>query len=194
MKIGRWKVSGGFCRIRMKKSKQMEKLIITPKTKIYDLLESYPHLEEVLIATAPQFKKLKNPVLRKTITKITTLSQAAVVGGVKVEELINKLRKEVGQAAVDALVIDGGNYVTEKPLWFDARHVTQSIDIREMLNAGEQPVHEVLAAIRRLGDGEILKVTSPFIPAPLIDKTLSLNYQHWLEKVGDEVFYVYFRV
>lgn len=65
MKIGRWKVSGGFCRIRMKKSKQMEKLIITPKTKIYDLLESYPHLEAVLIATAPQFKKLKNPVLRK---------------------------------------------------------------------------------------------------------------------------------
>jgi hypothetical protein len=28
----------------------MEKLIITPKTKIYDLLESYPELEDVLLS------------------------------------------------------------------------------------------------------------------------------------------------
>ncbi|WP_297095775.1 DUF1858 domain-containing protein [uncultured Draconibacterium sp.] len=59
----------------------MEKLIITPKTKIFDLLEAYPQLEDVLIRAAPPFKKLRNPVLRKTITKITTLSQAATIGG-----------------------------------------------------------------------------------------------------------------
>jgi hypothetical protein len=49
----------------------MENLIISPKTKIYELLEAYPQLEETLIALAPPFKKLKNPVLRKTIAKIT---------------------------------------------------------------------------------------------------------------------------
>jgi len=35
----------------------MEKLIITPKTKIYDLLEAYPELEDTLISSAPEFKK-----------------------------------------------------------------------------------------------------------------------------------------
>ena len=59
----------------------MEKLIITPKTKIYDLFEGYPQLEDILIGSAPEFKKLKNPVLRKTITSITNIGQAAIIGG-----------------------------------------------------------------------------------------------------------------
>lgn len=171
----------------------MDKLIITPKTKIFDLLEAYPQLEDVLIAVAPPFKKLKNPVLRKTITKITTLSQASVIGGIKVEELINKLRAEVGQTATDSIETEDRNYTTEKPDWFYVSNISESIDIREMLNAGEQPVHEVLALLKKLDSGKILKVIAPFIPAPLIDKSLSLNYEHWLDKKGDEEFFVYFR-
>lgn len=171
----------------------MDKLIITPKTKIFDLLEAYPQLEDVLIAVAPPFKKLKNPVLRKTITRITTLSQAAVIGGIKVEELIIKLRTEVGQSATDSIETEVGNIITEKPDWFDESKISASIDIREMLNAGEQPVHEVMALLKKLNPGDILKVIAPFIPAPLIDKSLSMNYNHWLNKEGEDEFCVYFR-
>jgi len=134
----------------------MDKLIITPKTKIFDLLEAYPQLEDVLIAAAPPFKKLKNPVLRKTVAKITSLSQAATIGGLKVEELINKLRLEVGQTASDDIIVEHGDYVTEKPDWFITADVAETIDIREMLNAGEQPVHEVLSAVKKLGGNKIL--------------------------------------
>lgn len=172
----------------------MNKLIITPKTKIFDLLEAYPQLEDVLIAVAPPFKKLKNPVLRKTITKITTLSQASVIGGIKVEELINKLRSEAGQTLIDAIETEGCNYTTEKPDWFDESNISESIDIRKMLNAGEQPVHEVLALLKKLDSGNILRVIAPFIPAPLIDKSLSLNYEHWLDKKGEEEYWVFFKV
>ena len=170
----------------------MEKLIITPKTKIYDLLEAYPQLEDILISAAPPFKKLKNPVLRKTITKITTLSQAATIGGLKVEELINTLRNEVGQANADIMTGESENYFTEKPEWFNEADISETIDIREMLNAGEQPVHEVMSAIKKLKDNEILKVVAPFIPAPLLDKSLSMNYKHWLNKKGEEEYCVYF--
>ena len=34
----------------------MNKLLITPKTKIHDLLETYPRLEDELIAAAPPFR------------------------------------------------------------------------------------------------------------------------------------------
>jgi len=34
----------------------MDQLIITPKTKVYDLIETYPQLEDVLISMAPPFK------------------------------------------------------------------------------------------------------------------------------------------
>lgn len=171
----------------------MDKLIITPKTKIYDLLESYPQLEDKLIAIAPPFKKLKNPVLRKTIARVTTLAQAAIVGGVKVEEMIAQLRNDVGQTSTETIEVESGNYITLRPEWFDEAKIAQTIDIRKMLNAGEQPVHEVLSAIKRLNDNEILKVKAPFIPAPLIDKSLSMNYQHWLDKKDEEEYWVYFR-
>jgi len=52
---------------------------LTPATKVADLLESWPELEEVLIAHAPAFRRLKNPVLRRTVARVATLEQAAGV-------------------------------------------------------------------------------------------------------------------
>ncbi len=53
------------------------KLIITPQTKVKELLDAYPELEPVLIDMAPAFKKLRNPVLRRTIARVTSIKQAA---------------------------------------------------------------------------------------------------------------------
>jgi hypothetical protein len=170
----------------------MEKLIITPKTKIYDLLEAYPQLEETLIGSAPEFRKLKNPILRKTITRITNIGQAATIGGLHVEELVNRLRSEVGQGSIEQLDDTGTKYTTICPGWFKKEAVVNTIDVREMLNRDEQPVHEVLAAIKKLGNNEILEIIAPFIPAPLLDKTLSLGYKHWLDQRSEGDFRVYF--
>jgi TusA-related sulfurtransferase len=67
-----------------------------------------------------------------------------------------------------------------------------TIDIRDMLHAGEQPVHEVLSAIKKLNENDILKIIAPFIPAPLLDKSFSLKYKHWLNKKSVEEYCVYF--
>ncbi len=171
----------------------MEKLIITPKTKIYDLLSSYPELEDVLIDAAPQFRKLKNPVLRNTITRITNLGQAASVGRLKTEDLVNRLRKAAGQDTIESFDETKSKYTTIRPGWFSEDAVKDALDIRQMLDAGEQPVHEVLARLRQVNKNEILEIIAPFIPAPLIDKTISLGYQHWLQKISDAEFHVYFR-
>jgi hypothetical protein len=60
-----------------------------------------------------------------------------------------------------------------------------------MLAAGEQPVNQVISDLNHLTSGKIYKLTSPFLPAPLIDKALSLNIDHWVLKEGDLVL-VYF--
>ncbi len=170
----------------------MEKLIITPKTKINTLLEAYPELEEVLINAAPEFKKLKNPLLRNTIARITSISQAAIIGKLNVGELVNMLRAKVGQGSIDQPEAPSAKYNTIQPGWFKPSSVVTIIDIKEILNRGEQPVYEVLAAIKALRKKEILKITAPFIPAPLLDKTLSLGYRHWLNKINDNEFEVFF--
>ena len=168
----------------------MSKLIITPKTKVMDLIKNYPNLEDILIEYAPAFKKLKNPVLRKTVAKVASLQQAAAVGNVKVEELINRLRQEVGQNLISE--VGDTVYNTRKPDWFSEDLVALELDAREMLAAGEQPVNQIIADLKGLEKSKIYKLISPFVPAPAIDKASSLNFQHWIEKIGKEEYNVYF--
>jgi Domain of unknown function (DUF1858) len=92
---------------------EKEQLIITPKTKVLQLIETYPQLEEVLIKNVPAFSKLKNPLLRKTVAKIATLQQAASIGNIKTGDLINILRKVVGQELLNES--DSTTYNTNKP-------------------------------------------------------------------------------
>jgi hypothetical protein len=165
-------------------------LIITPKTKVLQLIEAYPQLEAVLISYVPAFKKLQNPVLRKTVAKIATLQQAAAIGNVKIEDLINKLRKEIGQDLFNQK--ENAMYNTEKPGWFDESLITAELDARPMLAAGEHPVNQVIADLKSLEQGKIYKLNAPFLPAPLIDKASSLNFGHWVTKADDDSFTIYF--
>ena len=56
------------------------KFTISPKTKVGELLDAYPELEQLLMAMSPAFEKLKNPVLRRTVAKVATLQQISVAG------------------------------------------------------------------------------------------------------------------
>ncbi|MBU4268358.1 MAG: DUF1858 domain-containing protein [Acidobacteria bacterium] len=167
-----------------------DKLIITPKTRVLQLLEAYPQLEDVLIGIVPAFKKLQNPMLRRTVARVATLQQAAAIGSVKVDELINRLRREVGQ---DLYTGSAGNaYNTAKPGWFDAKLVAGEFDARIKLAAGEQPVNQVMADLTAMAAGTVYKLSAPFLPAPLIDKAASLGIRHWLVREGEGSFVVYF--
>ena len=167
-----------------------EKLIITPKTKVLQLIEAYPQLEDVLIEYVPAFKKLKNPILRNTVAKIASLQQAAAVGNVKVEDMINLLRKHVGQ---DLFTENAGTlYNTEKPDWFAENLIENELDAKTMLAAGEQPVNQVMADLKDMKKGSIYKLIAPFLPAPLIDKATSMEIKHWIVKENEEAYIVYF--
>ena len=170
---------------------QKQNLIITPKTKVLDLIENYPELEDILIEIAPAFKKLKNPVLRRTVAKIATLQQAAAIGGVKTEDLINRLRKELGQDLVEGET--GVKYNYNKPDWFLEEKIDARFNASEMLARGEHPVNQVLADLNHLEEGKIYELIAPFLTAPLIDKATSLGLKHWIDKRSDEEYYIYFQ-
>lgn len=165
-------------------------LIITPKTKVLQLIEHYPQLEDILIEYAPAFKKLKNPVLRKTVARVATLQQAASIGNVKVEDLINRLRKEVGQDLLKES--EDVNYNVKRPGWFDEGKIDMELDAGEMLEQGEHPVNQVITDLKKLHAGKIYKLKAPFVPAPIIDKATSLIFEHWVDKKSAEEVVVYF--
>ena len=167
-------------------------IFITPETKISQLLEAYPELEETLIEIAPAFKKLKNPILRKTIAKVTSLRQAAKVGNVLLSEAINKLRSEVGQQAAEDLaeVIDSSSM--KQPAWFEASKLVKTIDARPMLEAGEEPVKFVFKELNQLEAGQILELVTPFEPAPLITMAKEKRFNVWTKRVAEDKFINYF--
>jgi DUF438 domain-containing protein len=65
------------------------------KVKIDDLLKEYPGLMDFLVNKWPTFKKLKNPVLRKTIGKMATVSQAAALASIDVSFLLTEIAGEI---------------------------------------------------------------------------------------------------
>ncbi|MBU2500298.1 DUF1858 domain-containing protein, partial [bacterium] len=107
-----------------------DRVDIAPETRLADLLESWPALEDELIRIAPPFAKLRNPVLRRTIARVTTLRQAAGVGGVPLPELIARLRQAAG---LQELAVDGENGARSagRPSWLDAVKVVERYDARE---------------------------------------------------------------
>jgi len=159
---------------------------ITPETKIGQLLEEYPQLEEVLMEMAPEFKKLRNPILRKTIARVASLRQAAAVGRVPLSELINRLRKEAG--IQEMFISDELSETTtkEKPSWFSASRVIRHLDARPMLAAGEQPISRVFDECKNLKRGEIFELITPFVPVPLIEEAKKRGYLVWIDREGDD--------
>jgi DUF438 domain-containing protein len=70
-------------------------MILTPETRIHDLLTEYPHLLDFLAAYRPDFQKLKNPVLRSTVGRVATLATAAAMGNVPLPTLIADLERAI---------------------------------------------------------------------------------------------------
>lgn len=145
----------------------MDKIQITPELKISELLDNYPELEDKLIGIAPAFKKLKNPVLRKTLAKVTTLRQVSSVAEITLAELINNLRAAAGQNEI--VVEENQTQQSDKPDWVIEENIKITYDARIDLENGNHPVGKVTKEMLTLKGEELYLLITPFFPGPLID-------------------------
>lgn len=166
------------------------KLDITPKTLVGDLLKNYPQLEDKLIEIAPVFKKLKNPVLRRTIAKVTTLKQAAIIGGISLSFIIKELRKEANMDGID-VSNDIFESIKPKPAWVEENKILNEYDAREDLENGNHPAAKVTKDILQLKEKENYLLITPFIPAPLIKIMEDKGFETYTEKIAEENFKTY---
>lgn len=164
---------------------------INPSTKVYDLLNTYPELEETLIGIAPPFKKLRNPILRKSIAKIATLKNISSVGNIPLNELINKIKKAVGQKITDDQYEDE-EYFGVKPDWFSTDKISISIDEEKSKNKDQMTIVAILKEARNVKQGEIIELITTFLPAPGIDTMKSKGYSVWTIKEENNLIKSYF--
>ncbi len=169
-----------------------ERPTITPELKVGELLEAYPELEDVLVDIAPAFEKLRNPVLRRTVAKLTSIRQAAQVGGVSLGEMVGRLRSAAGceEGWVDEGVAPAETDV--RPDWVNEGELVETFDAFEMIEGGGHPLPQVLAALRKLRPGQVYAIITPFVPAPMLDKAAEAGYRTWTERLGNERFKTHF--
>jgi len=164
---------------------------ILPSTKVGALLDRYPELEDVLIGLAPPFKKLRNPLLRKGVARVASLKHAAAVGGMPVNDLVNKLRAAIGQEAISSEDTAGSlSYFSEQPEWFDTARIVTSIDERSS-DPNQMPIMAVLQKAARLQAGEILELVTTFLPAPGIEIMKGKGLRVWSVQQAPELIRTY---
>ncbi len=151
---------------------------INARSKLLDILEAYPELEEQIIKIAPPFQNLKNPVLRRTVGKLATLEKVAQIGGLDVNQLVNTLRRAVGQGELNAepsapqfseipRQADDPAWISGEPQFI--------VNGSELLERGEVPLVHVNQLLPKLETGRYLVVVTDFEPLPMIEAMQKQN-------------------
>ena len=171
---------------------------ITLETKIADLLNDYEGMKEILIGINPKFKKLNNPVLRRTLGRIASVRQAAIVGNMDPMDLVDQLRKAVGQDPIcEGCEIKSDDCVIqplpqERPDWVD-QEPAETFDANALLDADKNPLGEIRKALHKLQPGQIIILEADFQPEPLIEEFEKEGHKTWIheDKPGHYTTYIY---
>jgi hypothetical protein len=151
---------------------------ITSQSKLFDVLEAYPVLEAQIVNIAPPFHNLKNPVLRRTVGKIATLEKVAQIGGMDVGNLVNTLRRAVGQEELGAE--STANFVVEIPRLADdptwiAGEPQFTLNGTELLQRGEVPLGRVNELLGQIEPGRFILLVTNFEPTPILEAMQKQN-------------------
>ena len=159
---------------------------IQPSVRVASLLRDYPELEDPLIAMAPAFRKLKNPVLPGSVGEVATLRQAAAVAQMPVAALVNQLHAAAGDPLLAPAGIDEGESAfSNRPAWVAASRVVSRV--AEGDGEDRMPITLVLAQAAKFGAGEMVELTTAFLPAPGIAVLRQKGFRVWPRRDGPEV-------
>ncbi|MDR2145409.1 MAG: hypothetical protein LBE91_02980, partial [Tannerella sp.] len=110
-----------------------------------------------------------------------TIQQAAQIAGISPAEMVQTLRREAGLSG-DFLpdTADTDEEGTEtQPAWFDRTKIAVRYDASPVIDSGGAPMQDILRLANELKSGDILELTAPFKPVPIIDLLKSRGLQAW---------------
>lgn len=158
---------------------------INKSTKMYDLLQAYPELENYMIKLAPEYKNLKNPILRKTVLRIATLENVARIGGLDVDSLINTLTKVIdGDFSQNPEKRESEN--ESAPEWL-SKGIDQSFIANKIIEESKNPLAVITDAMNKIHDGGIIELITDFSPVPMMEKMSEKGYKVYTYKDENQI-------
>jgi DUF438 domain-containing protein len=80
----------------------------------------------------------------------------------------------------------------DAPAWFEFDRIAVRLDARPMLAAGEHPLARVMQEVQTLPAEGIYELTTPFLPAPLLDAVRKKGFAVWTLQEEEDLFRNYF--
>jgi uncharacterized protein (DUF2249 family) len=161
-------------------------MILTPETKISEILKEKPEALEAIISLNKHFKKLKNPVLRKVLAPRVNVRQAAEIGNTQVYDFLKKMEEigfnvlygDLGQEA--GASVDNNNFPD-----------TYTLDVRPVIESGADPFKDIMLELNRLNEGEGLLLVNSFNPIPLTGLLREKGYTVFSERKADDLYHTH---
>lgn len=162
-------------------------------TKVGKMLKEHPVTLEVLLETSEHFRKLQNPLLRKTLAPRVTIEQASKIAGVNLSDLLQKLNKKIGAnmtiAEISAATSPSSPEARRPQILSELQPV--DLDVRPILQGGTDPLKTILKSLEQLAPKQYLHLINSFEPIPLYTVLGKRGFDHFTE-FSDGAFHVHF--
>jgi len=167
---------------------------INKSTRISQLIKEDPDAIEVIASINKNFRKLKNPVLRKLLAPRVSIADAANIGGTTVDVFFDKL-KNLGFEIDNSIIQDGENHSSGKETKMENinKESLIELDVRPTIEAGNDPFKTILDAANKLPVDGVLLIINSFEPVPLIKILKEKGFETNTEKPEAGVVHTYFR-
>lgn len=169
---------------------------IDERTKIADLLKHHPDALETIVTLSPDFKKLRNPILRALMAKRTTIAMASKVGGCTPSDFFRVLEPLGFEVDLESRTIQFDDVPPEIPKPSYLQEIgpadLQEFDVREILAGGIDPLKAIQQKVKALKVGEVLVIINSFEPVPLIKLLEKQGFQSYVEFIDQDTIKTYF--
>lgn len=170
-------------------------MVIRADDRISAVLKQDEALIDIFVSLSPTFERLRNPGMRKVMTRLVTVRQAALIGGVDLDTLLARLNGVAGANSQDANASeDPADASVRKPAVLKAIAPEDiiTVDVRDDLRAGREPFSTIMAALRSVPEGGALCVRAIFEPVPLYAVMQRQSLAHHTEVFAEDDWLVWF--
>jgi hypothetical protein len=174
-------------------------MVIRKSDRVSSVLKADESLIDVFVGLSPAFERLRNPGMRKVMTRLVTVEQAARMAGVDADELVARLNAgsnaatgaehgTPGDAARSAAQPDA----FPSALAAIAEDDVIDVDVRDDLRNGREPFSRIMAARSRIPAGGALRLRAIFEPVPLYAVMRKFGFTHHTVPLGPDDWEVWF--
>lgn len=167
-------------------------MLINDQTKIAALLKFHPDALEAIVPLSSDFKKLRNPILRKLMAGRTSIAEASRIGKCTPADFFRVLKPLGFEIEEKTTILNSEqkeeNIKSEVPKFLKEANPEKIIDfdVRAMLAEGNDPLKQIQQKVKTLKAGEILKIINTFEPVPLIKLLGNQGFDSYVNTINSD--------